>query len=286
MAHPVAPVRAEPALPLPGPGLVHVWRIPLAGPLADTALTAAARVLDAGERARAERLRLAEDRRRWTTARVALRTVLSWYAGTEAVRITLAYGRHGKPRLAGRAPGELRFSLSHSHDRALLAVCRGAPVGVDLEHPAAGPADGQDLDDLAAAALAPAELHAYLRLPATCRRAALLRRWTGKEAVLKATGRGVTLSAARRLVVPEGTGTPRGLPGRWALLRPCPGDGYAAAVCVLGKDWNIVSTDLTSLTGFTGLRGLAPEDRPPTRSRPGPHGPALSGSGGPAPRHG
>ncbi|MFJ8142972.1 4'-phosphopantetheinyl transferase family protein [Streptomyces sp. NPDC096013] len=285
MAHPALLVRTEPVLAVPDPGLVHVWRIPLAGPPADAALVAAARVLAAGERARAGRLRLAEDRRRWTAARVALRTVLSGYTGTEAARITLAYGRHGKPRLAGRAPDGLRFSLSHSHDRALLAVCRGAPVGADLEHPAAGPADGRDLDDLAAAVLAPAELRAYLQLPAAGRRAALLRRWTGKEAVLKATGRGVTLSAARQLIVPEGTGTPRGLPGRWTLLRPRPGDGYAA-VCVLGKDWNFVSTDLTSLVDLTSLPDLAPEDLPPADLRPAPHGPALSGAGGPTARHG
>ncbi|MFF6990350.1 4'-phosphopantetheinyl transferase superfamily protein [Streptomyces sp. NPDC010273] len=286
MAHPVVHVHTEAALPSPGTeparpipdrGLVHVWRIPLAGPPADAALAAAARVLGAGERVRAERLRLDADRRRWTAARVALRTVLSWYTGMRPDLITLAYGRHGKPRLAGRPPGGLRFSLSHSHDRALLAVCRGVPVGVDLEHPSAGPADGRDLDDLAAAVLAPAELHSYLGLPAARRRAALLRRWTGKEAVLKATGRGVTLSAARRLVVPEGTGSPSGLPGQWTLLRPCQDDGYTAAVCVLGKDWNVVCTDFT---------GLTPEDRPPTGRGWTPHGPALSRSGGPAARHG
>ncbi|MET8453622.1 4'-phosphopantetheinyl transferase superfamily protein [Streptomyces sp. NPDC005209] len=232
--------------PRPLPGVVEVWRIPLSGRAADAALASAGQLLGADELARARRLVLREDRRRWVTARVALRTLLARRTGVAPDRITLEYGRHGKPRLFGQGADGLRFSLSHSRDRALLAVCRGAPVGADLEHLSAGPADAADLDDLAVAVLAPEELRAYLRLPPALRRAALLRRWTGKEAALKATGRGVTLPGARRLVVPDGSGTPRGLPGDWTQLRPWPGDGFTAAVTVRGRNWKLVCTDFTS----------------------------------------
>ncbi|MFJ8793513.1 hypothetical protein [Streptomyces sp. NPDC102462] len=148
-----------------------------------------------------------------------------------------------------------------SRDRALLAECRGVPVGADLEYPGAGPAGDRDPDGLVAAVLAPPELHG--------------------------DGRGVTPRAARRLVVPEDTGAPFGLPGDWTVPRPCPGGGYAAAVCVLGKDWTVVSTDCTG-PDFTGpdLTGRTPGDRPPTERGTAPHGPALPRSGGPAARHG
>jgi 4'-phosphopantetheinyl transferase len=254
---------------------VHVWRVPLSGPAADDSLAVAGQVLGADEAARAARFVLREDRRRWTAARVALRTLLAGYLGVAPGRVTLEYGRRGKPRLPGQGADGLRFSLSHSRDRALVAVCRGAEVGVDLEHLSAGPARAADLDDLAGAVLAPEELRAYLLLPPARRRAALLRRWTGKEAVLKATGHGVTLPAARRLVVPDGTGTPRGVPGAWTLLRPRPGEGFTAAVTVRGRNWTHVCTDFLpthhgpahfSLTHHGTRYGPAPTPERPTHS--------------------
>ncbi|MFF7329109.1 4'-phosphopantetheinyl transferase superfamily protein [Streptomyces sp. NPDC008150] len=256
---------------------MHLWRVPLTGSTAQEALALAPRVLAPDELARAARLLTDVDRRRWTAARVALRAVLAHCTGTPPDRVTLAYGRHGKPRLPGPGRGALRFSLTHSRDLALLAVCRGAPVGADLEHLTAGPPGPGDLDDLAAAVLAPPELRAYRLLPPELRRAALLRRWTGKEAVLKATGRGVTVAAARRVVVPDGSGTPRGLPGHWTLLRPSPGGPFTAAVAVLGKDWTVVRTDFT---------GVTPEGRARAAAHVVRHRPALSGTGGAAARHG
>ncbi|MGW2642779.1 4'-phosphopantetheinyl transferase family protein [Streptomyces sp. NPDC001348] len=252
------------------PGVLHVWRVPLSGPDADRVRARAGRVLSADEAARAGRLVLREDRRRWVAARVALRTLLAGYLGISPDRVTLEHGRHGKPGLPGQGRDGLSFNLSHSRDRALLAVCRGAPVGVDLEHLSAGPADAAGLDDLAVSMLAPEELRAYLRLPPERRRAALLRRWTAKEAVLKATGRGVTLSAARRLVVPDGSGTPRGLPGDWTLLRLRPGQGFTGAVTVRGRDWNLACTDFTTTVRAEPRPAVRAEPRPAVRaeSRP------------------
>jgi alkylation response protein AidB-like acyl-CoA dehydrogenase len=68
-----------------------------------------------------------------------------------------------------------------------------------------------------------------------------------KEALLKATGRGVTLSAVRRVTVPEGTGPAYGVPGEWTLLRPEPAGPYTAAIAVPRavrtgnhEDWEVV----------------------------------------------
>src|SRR6185503_15339055 len=87
---------------------------------------------------------------------------------------------HGRPRLVADGP---HFSISHSADRVLLALCDTAPVGADVE------STGRDIDRLRRLILHPAE---------AARPAGpdLLRVWVRKEAVLKATGRGLALAMA------------------------------------------------------------------------------------------
>ncbi|MET9358450.1 hypothetical protein ABZY14_36870 [Streptomyces sp. NPDC006617] len=88
----------------PPPGLVHVWCVPLSGQAADDSLAAAGQVLDADEAARPGRLVLREDRRRWTAARVALRTLLAGYLGVAPGRITRSTGRAANPGCPARGP--------------------------------------------------------------------------------------------------------------------------------------------------------------------------------------
>ena len=69
--------------------------------------------------------------------------------------------------------------------------------------------------------------------------AAFYRCWTRKEAVMKATGEGLSLplgdfavsldDRARVLRIPDAWG------GRWTLLDLAPGDGYAGAIAVRGE---------------------------------------------------
>jgi hypothetical protein len=106
---------------------VHIWTADL-----DSLAWPDAARLPSDERARAERLLSPTKRRRWIAARWALRTVLGDYLGRSPATIELRLGRSGKPELTDPRPG-LRFNLSHSHGRALVAVCAGREVGVDLE---------------------------------------------------------------------------------------------------------------------------------------------------------
>jgi 4'-phosphopantetheinyl transferase len=106
---------------------VGVWSVDL-----DSPPWPGAAELPAEERARAARLLSPAKRRRWLAARWALRMVLGDYLGQPAAAIELKLGRGGKPELADPA-SDLRFNLSHSHGRALVAVCPGREVGVDLE---------------------------------------------------------------------------------------------------------------------------------------------------------
>jgi 4'-phosphopantetheinyl transferase len=106
---------------------LHVWHTEL-----DRGAWPAEDGLPADERERAARIRRPRARRRWVSSRWALRGVLARYLERDPVEVELSFGARGKPML--RAPDEaLRFNLSHSRGRALIAVCREREVGVDVE---------------------------------------------------------------------------------------------------------------------------------------------------------
>lgn len=143
--------------------------------------------LDASERERAARFVRAEDGRRWTVARAALRHVLAGYLDIAPAELRFAEGSHGKPCLASGGGGE-RFNLSHSGDTALIAVARDREVGVDVELPRRA----VDHVEIARRVLPAdeAERIAAIEEPAA-RERAFLRAWVRWEAVLKCRGTGI-----------------------------------------------------------------------------------------------
>lgn len=141
-------------------------------------------LLDDHERVRLSRLRRPADRARYLAAHALVRLVLAPLAGT--VPGALAFDRtcrcgapHGKPVLRG-GPG---FSLSHAGELVGVAVRADGPVGLDVEQVR----DVADLDALAEHVRSPAE-----RARGDLDPAAFFRTWTRKEALVKATGDGLT----------------------------------------------------------------------------------------------
>jgi 4'-phosphopantetheinyl transferase len=214
---------------------LQVYLIPLV--TAQDRLDRLAATLSPDEAARAARFRFDRDRRRFVTARGALRAILGAELGTPAGHVAFSYGPHGKPALAEPRTG-LSFNLSHSGDWALCALGDGRPVGADIE--AMRPLT--DMEHLADRFYTPQEGALLRSLPAEQRPATFYRAWTCKEAYVKATGRG--LAADTRLI------DVRMLPGEAPGLNTVAGDaaeaarwslavldlvpGYAAAVCVEG----------------------------------------------------
>lgn len=109
-------------------------------------------------------------------------------------------GEHGKP-YAPDLHG-IEFNLSHSGQHALIAIARDQPIGIDIE------AQGRrrSIDDIAERFFAPAESKALRAVPEATRDAAFLRLWTGKEAVLKALGEGISFGLDRVEFELDGTG--------------------------------------------------------------------------------
>lgn len=85
-------------------------------------------ILTPEEQARAARFRFEGDRLHWTHARSALREILGAYVATPPEAIQFTYGPNGKPSTRG-----IEFNLSHARNRAMIAVSRDVPVGIDIE---------------------------------------------------------------------------------------------------------------------------------------------------------
>jgi 4'-phosphopantetheinyl transferase len=183
-------------------------------------------ILSPGERARCARLGTA----RCTVAAALVRLVAARHTPRPAALIEVDRScpdcgeQHGRPRLPGSG---LHVSVSHAGDRVVVAVCRVAEVGVDIE-----PVVAITAGELAPLALRDDEV----ALAVDAR--AVLTYWTRKEALVKATGDGIQVPLSEVRVSPPGA-APRllGYPGRDGLvaqLRDLRGDGaYAGALAVL-----------------------------------------------------
>lgn len=140
-------------------------------------------LLSPDELERADRFVFPKDRRKFTLARGALRRVLAARLGARPAELRFRYEEHGKPALLDHP---LVFNLSHSGERAVIAISSGPRVGVDVE------AARADLDHAGVAryTYSPAEIEAYFALPPDLRVRGFFRCWTSKEAFVKTLGLG------------------------------------------------------------------------------------------------
>ncbi len=174
---------------------MELWIVPLGLPPAGAARCL--EVLDPAERARASRLREGPGRTAWVAAHAALRALLGAALGCPPAAVRWRAGPQGKPLLDPMHGTGLHFNLSHAESLALIALHRGAPVGVDIESLARAPARAPDLRAL----LSPPERAAIARLPLPAQPLATYRCWVRKEALLKAAGCGIDLAGLAALSV-------------------------------------------------------------------------------------
>jgi 4'-phosphopantetheinyl transferase len=207
---------------------VHVWWLSLAA--SPGSLEDGSALLEPGERERAARFVHTLDHDRFVAGRVRLRRLLSRYLDTPPERLRFQEGSHGKPAVLGRP--DCHFNFSRSGARGLCAVTAAGPVGVDLE-------TLRPLPDALAIALgffAAKEQEALHALPSAERELGFFRAWTRKEALIKATGEGlsrrlagfeVSVDADARLLTIEGDEATR-----WVLRSFAPERGFVAALAL------------------------------------------------------
>jgi 4'-phosphopantetheinyl transferase len=162
------------------PERVDVWTFPLdPSPWGNVQF-----LISADEHARARRFRFPLHQTRFLAARSGMRSILSRYIGISADRLRFENGPAGKPELVGVA---LSFNLSHSDDLAALAIARDGLIGIDIERTWRR----DDLLPIARRFFAPGEVTLLEGLSAGALRKAFYRIWTCREALLKATGKGL-----------------------------------------------------------------------------------------------
>ena len=154
-----------------------------------------------------ERSRSAEAdhvRRRRLVARIALRIALAQALDCAPGELTLRRDGSGRPWLDpedSRAP--IHFNLARAGDCCLIAVSRGGPVGVDVEHVVAVP----EVEAIVRTRFAGGEAREILTREGADRLRAFFNCWTRKEAYLKARGVGL-MAPLDRVVVTVGDEQP------------------------------------------------------------------------------
>lgn len=139
-------------------------------------------LLQPDEISRAERYHRAEDRQRFVYARALLRVVTGRYTRQVPKQVRFTKGANNKPVLVGNTGWQM--NVSHSGNWILLAVGK-VSVGVDVEQ-----LQPQfSVDDILSTSFSQAE-QTYVRSGADSRRR-FYQLWTRKEALIKATGKGM-----------------------------------------------------------------------------------------------
>jgi 4'-phosphopantetheinyl transferase len=225
---------------------VHVVRIALDA-YGDAA--ALAPLLDDEERIRAARFRRSLDRRRFMAAHALARVALGRVLDVPPAALRFTTGPHGKPAIVG-GHGDAQYSLSHSGERALVAITRGRAVGVDIERIRA-----IDALQISARFFSHAERTALASVDSADLPAAFFRCWTRKESFIKATGDGlsspldafdvniddsVTNALMRCHADPNAT-------SRWCIVPLAADDGYVAALTIEGRHPDVASWDAPAL---------------------------------------
>jgi 4'-phosphopantetheinyl transferase len=221
------------------PDEIHVWAAPLA--IESDLVKAFARTLAPDEKARAERFKFDKHRNRFIAGRGVLRELLGRYLKANPQDLRFDYSSNGKPRFAAAFPGNgVHFNLSHSEDLAVMAATKIGNVGVDVECVRAL----KDMDHLVARFFSARESELFQTVPADEKPSAFFNLWTRKEALLKATGEGITRALSlvevsflpgepARLLAVSGDS---GKAAEWSLRELAPAAGFVAAVAIQARD--------------------------------------------------
>src|SRR5215475_12068527 len=156
-----------------------------------------------------------------------------WWAGLELARpwhldLLNDTERARRERLRLAADSGVRLSVSHSGDWVAVAVSETTDLGVDVEQ-----ISDADIAMLAPTVLSPSESAAALR------RRDFFQAWTRKEAVVKATGDGLSVPLAEVVIGESDDGAPTVIayPGRRRLAAQLVDldqrDGHVAALAAL-----------------------------------------------------
>jgi 4'-phosphopantetheinyl transferase len=230
-------------------GEVHVWRAELNA--SEHTVRRFRETLCQDELARADRFRFGHLRRRFVVGRGVLRRILGDYLSLEPQRVLFSYSSHGKPLLS-HPHCNIEFNVSHSHDLMVAAICRGWPIGVDIEK------EDQYFHamDIADRFFCKRERDEIAQKDTDYALRAFFQFWTAKEAVLKATAVGLSLELSKleigltplRILAFEDPGQIS--PLNWHLTAFSPAEGYSGAIAVAAEPTRLEYRDFVFPDNF------------------------------------
>jgi 4'-phosphopantetheinyl transferase len=201
-------------------------------------IDALSNLLTVPERDRAARYRFPDDRRRSIVARAAARRFLSRHLGSDPAMLVIDEEEFGKPVLRGR---EIEFNVSHSGDLIALAFANATAVGIDVER-------RRRLTDTLALArryFSAEEVGIVERAADTDE--AFFAIWTAKEAIVKASGKGIGTGDLRGFSVPFRDPQLRPVIDGWSVAAIDPNrDGYFAALAARDGERRIATQTMTA----------------------------------------
>lgn len=205
-------------------------------------------LLDDEERVRAARFRQSYHRRRFIAAHALARVALSSCLHVPPAALRFTTGPHGKPAIAGH--GDAQYSLSHSGERAVVAITRECAVGVDIEQ--IRPIDALEISGRF---FSYAERTALASVHTGDLLAAFFRCWTRKESFIKATGDGLSFPLdGFDVSIDEGVANAlqnihidSRETSRWTIVPLAADDGYVASLTIEGRQPDVASWDAPAL---------------------------------------
>jgi 4'-phosphopantetheinyl transferase len=172
------------------PQFIHLWKVPIA-----EASLFLETVLSEREAKRVRSFRKQADQARALLSCGLLRLLLAEELSIAPHEVPVTRTcptcgeEHGKPRLLRRNETTMEISVSHSGEWVVIGLSQQHPFGVDIEWIKRE----ADLDGLVRMSLSEAEQQSWRSLPPEQQMRGFYRYWTRKEAIVKATGDGLTV---------------------------------------------------------------------------------------------
>jgi 4'-phosphopantetheinyl transferase len=141
-------------------------------------------LLNADEQERANRYYREQDKQRFIVSRAGLRVLLGKYTNQPPQEMEFEIGDNKKPRIKNSGLINLHYNISHSGNYVLVAVA-DSEVGIDVEKPDPN-LHYREIMDIS---FSPDEINYVETLPPQLESFYTL--WTRKEALLKATAKGI-----------------------------------------------------------------------------------------------
>lgn len=172
---------------LPSDDQVHLWKFDHSTVMTSYPVLYA--FLSVEEKNRAQRFVFEQHRRAFVMNRAALKIILARYCSDapDPRDVVFSYNQYGKPALVDRP--SLQFNISHSADKALVAVSGNGAVGVDCE----AVDKIVSISKIAISQFSAAEYAQLVALPKCRLASAFFQYWTRREATMKAVGMGFSL---------------------------------------------------------------------------------------------